>query len=89
MSEVETPTAEEIAKHYSACLDSVTLINTIVEDSANTEVNVYYDMSAEDKVDTVERNVGHLKIMVEKDYWTSEDMTPINSAISAGETYIA
>lgn len=70
---VDTPTAEEIAKHYSAAMDSVNLLN-----AGQPE-----DMSDEDWADTVSRNVEHLKIMVAKDFWTTEDLTPFNSAISA------
>jgi hypothetical protein len=68
------PTAEQIAKHYSACLDSVDLINALMaQDSRTTE-----------EQDTVDRNVDHLEIMVAKDFWTTEDMTPLNKAITAG-----
>ena len=68
------PTAEQIAKHYSACLDSVDLINVLMaQDSRTTE-----------EQDTVDRNVDHLEIMVAKDFWTTEDMTPLNNAITAG-----
>jgi len=47
------------------------------------------DESAEDKQDCVDRNVAHLEIMVAKDYWTDEDMTAVNSAITAGQGYTA
>jgi hypothetical protein len=47
------------------------------------------DESAEDKKDTVSRNVEHLEIMVAKDYWTNEDMAAVNAAITAGKSYIA
>tara|TARA_R100001509_G_scaffold120820_1_gene74988 strand:- start:1439 stop:1651 length:213 start_codon:yes stop_codon:yes gene_type:complete len=68
------PTAEQISKHYSACLDSVDLINALMaQDSRTTE-----------EQDTVDRNVDHLEIMVAKDFWTTEDMTPLNNAITAG-----
>ena len=76
-------TAEEIAQHYSAMGDSVSLINGII---AGTEMA---DESAEDKQDCVDRNVEHLQIMVAKDYWTDEDMTAVNSAITAGQGYTA
>lgn len=72
---METPTAEQIAKHYSAALDSVTLI---------TELMALSSRDAE-QTDTVARNVEHLEIMVAKDYWTTEDLTPFNSAITAGK----
>ena len=47
------------------------------------------DDTAEDKQDCVGRNVGHLEIMVAKDFWTSEDMTAANAAIVAGNAYTA
>jgi len=63
-------TAEEIARHYSACMDSVNLIN-----AGKPE-----DMSDEDWADTVARNKEHLKIMLAKDFWTTEDLTPLRAA---------
>ena len=70
----ETLTAEEIAKHYSAAMDSVNLINDLMAQDSRT---------AEEQ-DTVDRNVDHLQIMVAKSYWTTEDLTPLNNAITAG-----
>ena len=80
---MDNPTTEEIAQHYSAMGDSVSLINGII---AGTEMA---DDTAEDKQDCVDRNVEHLEIMVAKDYWTDEDMTAVNSAITAGQGYTA
>ena len=76
-------TAEEIAQHYSAMGDSVTLINGIIDGS------LMADDTQEDKNDCVDRNVRHLEIMVAKDFWTTEDMTASNAAITAGKNYIA
>ena len=43
-----------------------------------------------DEVKTaVDRNVEHLEIMVAKDYWTTEDMTASNAAITAGKAHTA
>ena len=70
----DTPTAEQIEKHYSAAMDSVNLINDLMaQDSRTTE-----------EQDTVTRNVEHLQLMVAKDYRTTEDLAPFNSAITAG-----
>ena len=80
---IDTPTAEEIAQHYTAMGHSVDLINGIIAGSQMA------DESAEDKQDCVNRNVEHLEIMVAKDYWTSEDMTTVNAAITAGKSYSA
>jgi len=64
------PTAEEIARHYSAAMDSVNLIN-----AGKPE-----EMSDEDWADTVARNKEHLNIMLAKDFWTNEDLTPLSQA---------
>lgn len=70
----ETPTAEEIAAHYSAMLDSVDLIN-------GSKPNVV-GMSDAEWDANVEANKEYLRTMVEKDYWTNENMTAVNAAIS-------
>ena len=75
-------TAEQIAQHYSAMGDSVDLINGIIDGS------LMADDTQEDKNDCVDRNVRHLEIMVAKDFWTSEDMTDANSAVTAGLNYL-
>ena len=63
-------TVEQIAAHYSACGDSVDLINA----GKPTE------MSDEDWTDTLARNKEHLVLMLAKDYWTDEDMTAMTAA---------
>ena len=69
----DTPTADEIAQHYTAMGHSVDLLN-----AGKPE-----DMSDEDWADTVSRNVEHLQLMVAKDFWTDEDLTPFNTAIAS------
>ena len=76
-------TAEEIAQDYTAMGHSVDLINAII---AGTQMA---DDTAEEKQDCVDRNVRHLELMVAKDYWTDEDMTAVNSAVTAGQGYTA
>ena len=78
----EEITSAEIQQHYSAMGDSVNLINGIIDGS------MMADDTQEDKNDCVDRNVRHLEIMVAKDFWTTEDMTSANSAITAGKAYI-
>ena len=68
-------TPEQIAQHYKAMLDSVWLINAIIAGDAEG-----------DKA-TVERNVAHLELMRAKDFWTTEDMKPVDAAIAAGKAY--
>ena len=61
---------QQIAKHYSACMDSVNLIN-----AGQPE-----DMTDADWADCLSRNKEHLKIMLAKDYWTNEDLKPLQDA---------
>ena len=65
-------TAEEIARHYSATMDSVNLINA----------GQHVGTTDEDWADTVSRNVEHLQIMLAKTYWTTEDLTPIQALVN-------
>lgn len=67
-------TPERIAKHYSACLDSVWVINDAIA-SPDT-------YAGDDSV--IQRNVQHLEGMRQADFWTTEDMAPIDAAISSG-----
>jgi hypothetical protein len=67
---VEQPTAEEIARHYSAAMDSVNLING--EKPENT--------TDEEWADCLARNKEHLRIMLAKDFWTTEDLSPLEAA---------
>ena len=70
-SEAEKLTAEQIAQHYSAALDSVDLIN-----GAKPE-----NTSDKDWDDTIKRNIEHLQIMLAKDFWTTEDLAPLWTAV--------
>jgi len=67
-------TPEQIAQHYSAAMDSVNLIN------AGKPEN----MTDEEWADCLARNREHLRIMLAKDFWTNEDLTPLQQA--AGES---
>ena len=68
---VEKPTAEQIAQHYKAALDSVALINSTKPE----------EMSDADWADTLARNKEHLNIMLAKDFWTTEDLSPLQNAV--------
>lgn len=76
-------TAEEIAQDYTAMGHSKDLINDIVAGNQDD------DLDAAERQDIVDRNVEHLELMVAKDDWGSEDMTDINAAITAGNSYTA
>jgi len=67
---IETQTPEEIARHYSAAMDSVNLINAGQPEG----------MTDADWADCVARNKKHLKIMLAKTYWTTEDLSPLQAA---------
>jgi len=64
------PTAEQIAQHYKAALDSVNLINGGKPEG----------MKDEEWADCVKRNKEHLDIMLAKDFWTNEDLKPLQDA---------
>lgn len=76
-------TKEEIAQNYAAMGHSVDLINAIIAGTAMAEDG------AADKQNCVDRNVEHLELMVAKDFWTTENMTAVNAAITAGKDYTA
>jgi hypothetical protein len=75
----KTPNPE---KAVSAAFDSVNLINKLITEEATDK-----------KKDNVKRNVGHLEVMLSKEFFT-EALTPtqkdeIDACILAGKAYIA
>jgi hypothetical protein len=72
MSEIiEQITAEEIARHLSAAMDSVNLINAGQPEG----------MEDAEWEDTLKRNRDHLEIMVAKDFMQDQDLAPLKAAI--------
>ena len=67
---MENPTPAQIAQHYKAAMDSVNLINGGKPES----------MTDADWADCLTRNKEHLKIMLAKDFWTTENLTPLQQA---------
>jgi hypothetical protein len=67
----DTLTPEDIQRHYDAAMDSVNLLNAGKPEG----------MDDEDWADTVARNKEHLQIMVAKDFWQGQDLTPLQQAI--------
>jgi len=67
---IDTPTPEQIAKHYSAAMDSVNLINGGKPER----------MTDAEWTDCLSRNKEHLVIMLAKDFWTTEDLAPLQAA---------
>jgi hypothetical protein len=66
----ETLTPEQIAKHLSAAMDSVNLINAGQPEG----------MDDQEWADCVARNREHLNIMLAKDFWTDQDLSPLQTA---------
>ena len=67
---IDTPTPAQIAQHYSAAMDSVNLINGGKPDN----------MTDAEWADCLSRNKEHLKIMLAKDFWTNENLAPLQAA---------
>ena len=67
---MENQTPEQIAQHYSAAMDSVNLINS----------SKPIEMSDAEWADCLKRNKDHLVIMLAKDYWTNENLAPLQAA---------
>lgn len=62
--------SEEIEQAYSACMDSVNLINAGQPEYLNDN----------EWKDTLARNKEHLQLMLSKDFWTNQDLTPLQTA---------
>lgn len=73
--------AQRIAGSVSAAFDSVTLIN------ANLSLPVTVELAK-----AVDRNVGHLNIMLGKDWFvsalTSDQSTQINTSLTSASAYL-
>jgi hypothetical protein len=70
METIDQLTPEQIARHYAASLDSVNLINAGQPEG----------MSDDDWADCLKRNKEHLSIIIAKDFWTNEDLKPLQDA---------
>lgn len=79
---MEQQTQEQIAQHYKAMGNSVWLINSVIAGEVMSEE------SDSEKKAAVQRNVEHLELMRAKDFWTTEDMTAVDSAITTGHSYL-
>lgn len=71
---IDAQTPEQIARYYSACIDSVWMINDAISKP---------DQYANDPT-VIKRNVKYLVLMSSASFWTTEDMGSINTAIAAG-----
>lgn len=60
------------AQQYAATIDSVNLINSEKPEA----------MSDSEWEDCIKINREHIKIMLAKDFWTDEDLTPFEKAVT-------
>jgi hypothetical protein len=67
---MEEITQEQIAQNYKAALDSVALIQAGKPEK----------MEDAEWADCLARNKEHLRLMLAKTYWTTEDLTPLTTA---------
>ena len=73
-------TAIEIATKYTYMIESVNLINECI--AAGDKDN--------ETIECIRRNVIHLENQLTmEDIWTTEDMSDVNAAVTAGNAYIA
>ena len=84
----DTPTVAEIAAHFSAMDDSVTLINATVADDA--DALELFGSAAEVKL-MVTRNTDHLELQATHSWYSdsSKSKTPYTGAVTAGKAYVA
>ena len=59
------------AQQYTSTIDSVNLINGVKPEL----------MTDLEWADTIKRNKEHIEIMLAKDFWTDEDLTPFKDAV--------
>jgi hypothetical protein len=59
------------ARQYLSTMDSVNLINGVKPEK----------MSDTQWADCIKRNKEHIEIMLAKDFWTTEDLTPFRDAV--------
>jgi hypothetical protein len=64
-------TPDQIARHYSAAMDSVAVIRKLKAK----------EVLAVEEAAFLKANQQHLEIMLAKDFWTTEDLTPFANAV--------
>ena len=68
---MEDETEVDVEKVYYAAMDSVNLINRMYDEVLTSEP---------EDLDTIDRNKRHLLLELSKDFWTDEDLTPLQEA---------
>lgn len=72
------PTPEQIAVYYTNMVSYSNLIDEIVADGETDD----------ESRDAVDRNVRHIEMMLIEDFWTTEDMTAINTSVASGKAFL-
>ena len=85
--------ADQIAQDHSAMLGSVSVITNVIathdKGSDATDADFCNDMTHDEKKARVARSNGYIVHMKTLDDWGREDMTAIDAAISAANTFTA
>tara|TARA_R110002074_G_C12074582_1_gene622182 strand:- start:125 stop:370 length:246 start_codon:yes stop_codon:yes gene_type:complete len=77
----EDLTAAQIAANYEGMFHSVQGIQDVIDG------NPLSSLDTADKAGCISRHVTHLERLKTRDYWTTEDMSPIDAAITAGKAW--
>ena len=78
-----TRETDQIAQDYSAMLNSVNVIESVL-DAKN---DFYNDHTNAEKQERILRSSGYLEHMVALSDWGSEDMSTVNAAIKTANAY--
>ena len=78
-----TREADQIAQDYSALLNSVNVIESVLD----ADNDFYNENTNTEKQERILRSCGYLEYMVALDDWGSEDMSTVNAAITAANAY--
>ena len=74
---------DQIAQDYSAMLNSVNVIESVLD--ANNDF--YNEKTNLEKQERIRRSCGYLEAMIALDDWDSEDMSTVKAAIAAANAY--
>tara|TARA_B110000285_G_scaffold218865_1_gene268809 strand:+ start:108 stop:359 length:252 start_codon:yes stop_codon:yes gene_type:complete len=78
-----TRETDQIAQDYSGMLNSVNVIESVLD----ADNDFYNENTNTEKQERILRSCGYLEYMVALDDWGSEDMSTVNAAISAANSY--
>lgn len=78
MTPLTPPTADQVYVNSLSCVSFI----------ANRIEMIGSNQTEEQRRDDIRRNVEHLEIIVARDIWTTQDLTPFFSAIEAGRAYL-